>query len=233
MFPELAAEPAAATLTSGRSSRLTLQVMDLHTAGEPLRLVRSGFPDVPMLPVLERRQWVKDNVDNVRQALMYEPRGHSRHVRRDPAAAVQRLRRHDRAVHAQRGLQHDVRPRHHRDHDRPDRGRPLPRDGAGDHDSLRGPGRDRRRERRDREADDGTWAVRGVRFTNVPSYLAAQSLSVRPDGVAAPRRGRAVRRAGRRHRLRRRLLRHRQRRRAGAARRARAGRRSCAARARR
>src|SRR3954462_4934981 len=31
--------------------------------------------------------------------------------------------------------------------------------------------------------DDGTWAVRGVRFTNVPSYLAAQSLSVRPDGV--------------------------------------------------
>ena len=41
-----------------------------------------------------------------------------RHVRRDPAAAVQRLRRHDRAVHAQRGLQHDVRPRHHRDHDR-------------------------------------------------------------------------------------------------------------------
>jgi proline racemase len=31
--------------------------------------------------------------------------------------------------------------------------------------------------------EDGSWAVRGVRFTNVPSYLAAQSLSVRPDGV--------------------------------------------------
>ena len=31
--------------------------------------------------------------------------------------------------------------------------------------------------------DDGSWSVRGVRFTNVPSYLAAMSLSVRPDGV--------------------------------------------------
>jgi proline racemase len=29
----------------------------------------------------------------------------------------------------------------------------------------------------------GEWAVRGVRFTSVPSYLAAQSLAIRPDGV--------------------------------------------------
>jgi hypothetical protein len=62
--------------SASRQARLTIQVMDLHTAGEPLRLVRSGFPDVPMAPVLERRQWVKDNVDYVRRALMYEPRGH-------------------------------------------------------------------------------------------------------------------------------------------------------------
>jgi trans-L-3-hydroxyproline dehydratase len=33
------------------------------------------------------------------------------------------------------------------------------------------------------QLEDGSWAVRGVRFTNVPSYLAAQSLAVRPDGV--------------------------------------------------
>jgi proline racemase len=31
--------------------------------------------------------------------------------------------------------------------------------------------------------ENGEWAVQGVRFTNVPSYLAAQSLAVKPDGV--------------------------------------------------
>ncbi|HYI22551.1 MAG TPA: hypothetical protein VEX62_07940, partial [Candidatus Limnocylindrales bacterium] len=56
--PELAVEPelepafiADDTTDSQREDRLTIQTMDLHTAGEPLRLIRSGFPEVPNLPV--------------------------------------------------------------------------------------------------------------------------------------------------------------------------------------
>ncbi|HEX5467396.1 MAG TPA: proline racemase family protein [Candidatus Limnocylindrales bacterium] len=57
-------------------SRLTLQAIDLHCGGEPLRLVTAGYPPVPVAPVLERRRWVQEHADHVRQALMYEPRGH-------------------------------------------------------------------------------------------------------------------------------------------------------------
>ena len=57
-------------------SRLTLQAIDLHCGGEPLRLITAGYPPVPMAPVLERRRWVLEHADHVRQALMFEPRGH-------------------------------------------------------------------------------------------------------------------------------------------------------------
>ncbi len=54
-----------------------MQAIDLHTAGEPLRLIRSGFPSVPSLPILERRRWLKQNADYARRVLMWEPRGHA------------------------------------------------------------------------------------------------------------------------------------------------------------
>jgi proline racemase len=57
-------------------SRRVVETLDLHCAGEPLRLIRSGFPPVPQLPIAERRAWVGAHADHVRQVLMYEPRGH-------------------------------------------------------------------------------------------------------------------------------------------------------------
>jgi len=57
-------------------SRLTLQVIDLHCGGEPLRLITAGFPPVPRAPILERRRWVREHADHVRRVAMYEPRGH-------------------------------------------------------------------------------------------------------------------------------------------------------------
>jgi proline racemase len=57
-------------------SRLTIQAIDLHCGGEPLRLITSGFPPVPHVPILERRRWVRENADEVRRVAMYEPRGH-------------------------------------------------------------------------------------------------------------------------------------------------------------
>ncbi len=57
-------------------SKLTIQTIDLHCGGEPLRLITAGFPPIPVAPVLERRRWVREHADHVRRAAVYEPRGH-------------------------------------------------------------------------------------------------------------------------------------------------------------
>jgi trans-L-3-hydroxyproline dehydratase len=184
--PSPAAAPTPPTALSdsySRQAKLTVQVVDLHTAGEPLRLIRSGFPDVPMLPVLERRHWVKDNADHVRRALMYEPRGH-----KDMYGAILLPPFNDYAdmtvlfMHnegystmcghgviaittglIEEGLFPATEPVTTIRYEVP----------AGIVAANAATV----------QLDDGTWAVRGVRFTNVPSYLAAQSLSVKPDGI--------------------------------------------------
>ena len=54
-----------------------IQTIDAHTAGEPLRLIVSGFPGVKGRTVLEQREYVRKNHDRLRRALMLEPRGHA------------------------------------------------------------------------------------------------------------------------------------------------------------
>jgi proline racemase len=55
----------------------TIHTIDAHTAGEPLRLIVDGFPSVGGATMLERREWVRENCDHLRTALMLEPRGHA------------------------------------------------------------------------------------------------------------------------------------------------------------
>ena len=54
-----------------------IQTIDAHTAGEPLRLIVAGFPHVEGKTVLEQREFVRENYDDLRRALMLEPRGHA------------------------------------------------------------------------------------------------------------------------------------------------------------
>ena len=70
--------PAAPeSVTAARAhARAVMQTMELHCGGEPLRLIRTGYPLVPDAPILERRRWVMEHADWARQALMFEPRGH-------------------------------------------------------------------------------------------------------------------------------------------------------------
>ena len=56
---------------------ITIKTIDAHTAGEPLRLVVDGFPDVPGKTMLERRAWLRKHHDNLRRAIVFEPRGHT------------------------------------------------------------------------------------------------------------------------------------------------------------
>jgi proline racemase len=53
-----------------------LTVTDMHTGGEPLRIITSGYPPLPKGTILEKRAFVRDNLDHMRKVLMFEPRGH-------------------------------------------------------------------------------------------------------------------------------------------------------------
>jgi len=53
-----------------------LAVVDMHTGGEPVRIVTGGYPALPKGTILEKRQYVRENLDHLRKVLMFEPRGH-------------------------------------------------------------------------------------------------------------------------------------------------------------
>ena len=55
----------------------TYTTIDTHAAGEPLRIVTAGIPRIPGATILEKRRWARENLDHVRRALMWEPRGHA------------------------------------------------------------------------------------------------------------------------------------------------------------
>jgi proline racemase len=54
----------------------TLTVIDMHTGGEPLRIVTGGYPKLPKGTILEKRAYVRDKLDHLRKILLFEPRGH-------------------------------------------------------------------------------------------------------------------------------------------------------------
>ncbi|UCF63466.1 MAG: proline racemase family protein [bacterium] len=51
--------------------------LDYHTAGEPLRVILAGMPELPGDTILEKRRYIRDNYDHLRTTLMWEPRGHA------------------------------------------------------------------------------------------------------------------------------------------------------------
>ena len=55
----------------------TYTTVDAHTAGEPLRIVTGGVPRIPGATILEKRRYAAEHLDDVRRALMLEPRGHA------------------------------------------------------------------------------------------------------------------------------------------------------------
>jgi proline racemase len=53
-----------------------LTVIDMHTGGEPLRIITSGYPQLPKGTILEKRAYVRDRFDHLRKIVIFEPRGH-------------------------------------------------------------------------------------------------------------------------------------------------------------
>ncbi|MCA8951556.1 MAG: proline racemase family protein [Planctomycetes bacterium] len=56
---------------------MKITTIEAHTAGEPLRVITSGWPEVPGATILERRAFARSNQDHLRRLLMLEPRGHA------------------------------------------------------------------------------------------------------------------------------------------------------------
>jgi proline racemase len=54
-----------------------ITTIDAHTGGEPFRVITGGYPDLPGDTILERRRYAQENLDHLRTALMWEPRGHA------------------------------------------------------------------------------------------------------------------------------------------------------------
>lgn len=55
----------------------TITTVELHAAGEPFRIVTSGFPRATGARIVDRRTWLQTNADHLRRALIMEPRGHA------------------------------------------------------------------------------------------------------------------------------------------------------------
>ena len=53
-----------------------IRVTDMHTGGDPVRIIASGYPDIIGKTLLDKRRYTQKNLDHLRKFLMFEPRGH-------------------------------------------------------------------------------------------------------------------------------------------------------------
>ncbi len=54
-----------------------ITTIDMHTGGEPLRIIVDGLPSLEGQNVLEKRRYFREHYDHIRRGLMWEPRGHA------------------------------------------------------------------------------------------------------------------------------------------------------------
>lgn len=59
------------------SGWLKIKTIDMHTGGEPLRVILAGLPELKGESVLDYRRFMKEDLDRFRKLLMFEPRGHA------------------------------------------------------------------------------------------------------------------------------------------------------------
>jgi proline racemase len=55
---------------------LTIETVEMHTGGEPVRIVVAGYPPIPGSTLLAKRRQARERLDEFRRLLMFEPRGH-------------------------------------------------------------------------------------------------------------------------------------------------------------
>lgn len=56
---------------------IKINTIDAHVAGEPLRIITEGLPPIPGKTILDKRKYAQAKLDDLRTALIWEPRGHA------------------------------------------------------------------------------------------------------------------------------------------------------------
>lgn len=56
---------------------LRIKTLEMHTGGEPLRVLTEGLPEIKGKTILEKRRYFRDHLDHLRTGTMFEPRGHA------------------------------------------------------------------------------------------------------------------------------------------------------------
>lgn len=56
---------------------LIISTVEMHTGGEPVRIVTHGWPALGGGTILDKRRRAREQHDHLRRALMHEPRGHA------------------------------------------------------------------------------------------------------------------------------------------------------------
>jgi len=54
-----------------------ISTIDMHTGGEPLRILKDGYPPIQGKTILEKRKYFRDHLDHIRKGVIWEPRGHA------------------------------------------------------------------------------------------------------------------------------------------------------------
>ncbi len=52
-----------------------IHTVEMHTGGEPVRIVTDGFPPIEGSTILAKRRYAAMHLDNLRRLLLLEPRG--------------------------------------------------------------------------------------------------------------------------------------------------------------
>ena len=54
-----------------------IRTVEMHTGGEPVRIVVAGYPPIPGATILAKRRYAAEHFDHLRRLLIFEPRGHA------------------------------------------------------------------------------------------------------------------------------------------------------------
>lgn len=54
-----------------------VESIEMHTGGEPLRVLTNGLPEIKGKTILEKRRYFREHFDHIRTGTMWEPRGHA------------------------------------------------------------------------------------------------------------------------------------------------------------
>lgn len=55
----------------------SINAVDSHTMGEPTRIIVGGVPNIPGTTMADKKNYLENNMDQIRTAVMLEPRGHN------------------------------------------------------------------------------------------------------------------------------------------------------------